>query len=100
MQIYDPDSGSLEPVPELSPGRAGSHPALEYPILQVARNGAGAMLAMGKGNSGHNQDPPEAPSPAPVLFSAGEGQPWTEVEVGLARIIALYHRSFTLYQIR
>ena len=81
VQIYDPDSGSLEPVPELSPGREGSHPALEYPILQLARNGgSGPMLAMGKGNSGHNQDPPVAPSPAPVLFSGGKGQPWTEVE--------------------
>lgn len=80
VQLYDPDSGSLEPVPELSPGQAGSHPVLQYPILQVARSGgSGAMLAMGKGNSGHNQDPPELPSPAPVLFSVGKGQPWTEV---------------------
>ena len=81
-------------------GWVGAHPALVHPILQVVRSSTGALLAMGKGNSGHNQDPPEAPSPAPVLFSAGEGQPWTEVEVGLARIIALYHRSSTLYQIR
>ena len=80
VQIYDPETGGLEPVPELSPGRPGCHPSLEYPILQVARNASGAMLAMGKGNSGHNQEPPETPSPAPVLFCPGAGEPWEEVE--------------------
>jgi hypothetical protein len=47
---------------------------------QVTRGTTGALLAMGKGNSGHNADPPEPPSAAPVLYSPGEGQPWTEVE--------------------
>jgi hypothetical protein len=40
-----------------APGREEAHPSLRYPILQVARNSAGAMVAMGKGNSGHNQKP-------------------------------------------
>ena len=73
------ESGALEAVAALSPGREGAHPALVHPILQVARSTSGSLLAMGKGNSGHNMDPPELPSDAPVLFSAGEGQPWEEV---------------------
>ena len=80
LRTDDPETGGLEPLPELSPGRPGCHPSLEYPILQVARNASGAMLAMGKGNSGHNQEPPETPSPAPVLFCPGTGEPWEEVE--------------------
>ena len=63
----------------LSPGREGAHPALVHPILQVARSTSGSLLAMGKGNSSKNTDPPELPSGAPVLFSAGDGQPWEEV---------------------
>ena len=43
---------------------------LEHPILMVAQATTGARIAMGKGNSGHNQDPPELPSRAPVLYSA------------------------------
>lgn len=44
--------------------------ALEHPILMVAEATTGARLAMGKGNSGHNQKPPVLPSGAPVLYSA------------------------------
>ena len=80
VQLYDPVSGSLEAVPALSPGREGAHPALVHPILMVTRSTSGALLAMGKGNSGHNLDPPELPSAAPVLYSSGQGQPWSEVE--------------------
>ena len=43
---------------------------LEHPILMVAEATTGARLAMGKGNSGHNQKPPVLPSGAPVLYSA------------------------------
>ena len=43
---------------------------LEHPILMVAQATTGARLAMGKGNSGHNQQPPVLPSAAPVLYSA------------------------------
>lgn len=79
VQLYDPETGALSAVPELSPGREGCHPALEHPILMAVRGADGAVLAMGMGNSGHNQVPPEPPSAAPVLFSPGPGEQFEEV---------------------
>ena len=66
MQLYDSETGALEAVPELSPGSGSEPPALVHPILMVTRSTTGALLAMGKGNSGHNLVPPELPSAAPV----------------------------------
>lgn len=45
----------------------------------ITRSTSGSLLAMGKGNSGHNLDPPELPSAAPVLYSSSWGEQWTEV---------------------
>ena len=82
VKILDPSTGALEPLPLLSPGQAGAHPALRNPIKMVVRAADGSLLAVGVGNSAsdnpYGADGQTTHGPAPVLHSR-DGVTWTEV---------------------
>jgi predicted amidohydrolase len=83
VKIYDPSTGALEPLPVLSPGQPGAHPALRNPVKMVAQAADGSLLALGVGNSASDNPYGDSkritPGAAPVLHSR-DGVSWTEVE--------------------
>ena len=79
VQLYDPDSGSLEPVPELSPGRGGR--TLRWNINSAGGSEwwFGADAGDGEREQWPQSRPTRATVPAPCCFQQVQ-EPWVEVK--------------------